>query len=347
VSRDERLVLAFAALHPERRRVLVEHWGGERAAVAAVRAGKAEGLDPGLVRPVEECRASVARAGCRVIMHGDRDYPTALLAIADPPDVLFVRGDIPAAPAVAVVGTRRCTAYGLRIAAGYGRAIAAAGWTLVSGLARGIDAAAHRGTVDAGGAGVAVLGCGLDVVYPREHGSLSDRLLGLGGAVVSEYPPGTPPNGWRFPPRNRIIAGLSAAAVVVEAAVTGGALITAVRAVEQGRPVFAVPGDIDREASAGCNLLIRDGAVPVLDPADLVEALSLVVGPPRLQPVAAEDPNPGGDVEAAALIGPAGVTVDVLAARLGVSGPALLAMIGRMEVAGTVRRVGDVLLPGR
>ena len=162
----------------------------------------------------------------------------------------------------------------------------------MSGLARGIDAEAHLGTVDAGGPGVAVLGSGSNVVYPAENRGLHDRLIEDGGAVVTEYPPGTPPEPWRFPPRNRIIAGLSAAVVVVEAAVKGGALITAAAALDQGKAVLAVPGDVGRPASEGCNLLIRDGAVPVLGPDDLVEAVSLIVGPPRarLRPGA----SPGG-----------------------------------------------------
>jgi DNA processing protein len=162
------------------------------------------------------------------------------------------------------------------VAHAYGVAIAAAGWILVSGLARGIDAAAHSGTVAAGGRGVGVLGCGIDVPYPRTTHHLRAGLLAHGGALATEYPPGTHPDSWRFPPRNRIIAGMAIAVVVIEAAERGGALITAHRAAESGVPVFAVPGDIDRETSRGCNLLIRDGAHPVLEPADLIEELTLV-----------------------------------------------------------------------
>ena len=168
-------------------------------------------------------------------------------------------------------------------------AIAGAGWVLVSGLARGIDGAAHAGTVTAGGAGIAVLGCGPDIHYPPEHRTLGDRLVEAGGAVVTEYPPGAAPEPWRFPLRNRIISGLSSAVVVVEAGVTGGALITAGYALAHGVPVFAVPGDVRRESSKGCNLLIRDGAHPVLDPDDLIEELSLVLGPPA--EVASEAPD--------------------------------------------------------
>ena len=167
-----------------------------------------------------------------------------------------------AAPAVAVVGTRKCTRYGLSLAESFGAALARAGWTTVSGLARGIDAAAHRGTLAAGGEAVAVLGSGVDVVYPQENRVIYDQIVAGQGAVISEYPPGTRPDRWRFPARNRLIAAISSAVVVVEAGAKGGALITARLAAEIGRPVFAVPGDVDRPASVGCNLLIRDGAIP-------------------------------------------------------------------------------------
>jgi DNA processing protein len=139
--------------------------------------------------------------GAAYTVPGDTVYPECLAALPDAPALLYVLGSIPQSPSVAVVGTRKCTAYGRRLAAAYGTAIAAAGWVLISGLARGIDGAAHRGTVESDGRGVAVLGCGLDVSYPREHAGLADRLVEAGGAVVTEYPPGTPPEAWRFPPR--------------------------------------------------------------------------------------------------------------------------------------------------
>ncbi|HLA66828.1 MAG TPA: DNA-processing protein DprA [Acidimicrobiia bacterium] len=345
VTRDDRLTVAFLGLHPDRVRVVVERCGGTADALASIRRGRVDGVDPLSAVPADAARAAVRAAGCTIVMLGDLDYPPALASIIDPPDVLFVTGSLPRSAGVAVVGTRRCTNYGTRIAAAYGRAIAEAGWSLVSGLARGIDGAAHEGTVEAGGVGVAVLGSGSDVVYPREHGPLRDRLLDLGGAVITEYPPGTPPNGWRFPPRNRIISGLADAVVVVEAATTGGALVTAARAAEQGRAVFAVPGDIDREASAGCNRLIRDGAIPVFDSTDLIEALGLVLGPPeeRSAPV----PSPAIEDDGPALVGPGGATVDDVGRRLGITGTALLAFLGRLELDGTIRREGELIFPGR
>ena len=201
-----------------------------------------------------------------------------LVGVAEAPSHLWVRGKAPSLPGVAIVGTRRCTEYGRSIARVLGHAVATAGWPVISGLARGIDAAAHVGTLDGGGDGFAVLGSGVDVIYPAENRGLADRLLEHSGGLISEYPPGTPPAPFRFPARNRIIAGLSRAVVVVEAAVTGGALITARLALDQGKEVLAVPGDIVRTTSEGCNLLIRDGAHPVLSAKDLIESLELILG---------------------------------------------------------------------
>lgn len=339
MTRSDRLALALLPLHPDRRRSLVESSGSASRALAAVRAGRVDGIDASLVQDPDAGLAALAKAGARPVMLGDDDYPAWLASIGDPPDVLFVIGDLPPQPGVAVVGTRRCTAYGRSIAAGYGRAIAAAGWPLISGLARGIDGVAHRATVEVGGVGVAVLGSGIDVVYPREHETLLRALIDGGGAVVSEYAPGAEPLGWRFPPRNRIIAGLSAAVVVVESAVTGGALVTAARAAEQGRVLFATPGDVGRAASVGCNLLIRDGAVPVFDPDDLIEALSLVLGPPDHPASRAEaEPSPE-DVPVT------GLTIDQFGEATGLQGADLLALIGRLEVEGKVRREGDRIVP--
>lgn len=277
---DAALRLAFAAMHPDRLGDLRHRYGGPdrtlRALLAAsgdVSASIRERISVG--GPAR--RAELDAHGIIAVSRDDERYPDALRRWPDAPGVLFVRGTMPSGRTIAVVGTRRCTAYGREVAKSYGKAIAAAGWILISGLARGIDGAAHRGTVDGGGQGIAVLGSGLDVVYPAEHRALADALLADGGAIVSEYPPGTAPEGWRFPPRNRIIAGLADAVVVVEAGDSGGALITASKAAEYGIPVFAVPGDVDRDTSRGTNRLIRDGAHPVLDADDLLEELSLVV----------------------------------------------------------------------
>jgi len=262
------------------------------------------------------------------------EYPEGLDDLEDSPD-LYLLGSLRTSPRIAVVGTRRCTRYGIDLAERFGRVISGAGWTVVSGLARGIDAAAHRGCLAARGHAVAVLGSGVDVCYPTENQTIYDGILESSGAIVSEYPPGTPPDRWRFPARNRIIAAMSAAVVIVEAARTGGALITARLAAEIGRPVFVVPGDIDRPASEGCNMLIRDGAHPVLGANDLVEELGLVVGPP-------EKGVPRASVD----IPQSGLTVDELTEHWSLPVSDTLARVGRLEIEGLIRRSGDRVIPG-
>jgi len=339
LSRDGRLRLAMAGLHPDRVRGLVEAYGSADAVVGAIRRGRIEvtrRAAEAVERPSEAIGEVLAGIGVQPIWLGDPGYPEALAVFPDAPDVLFVRGVIPTGPAVAVVGTRRCTTYGRSLARSCGSAIAAAGWVVVSGLARGIDAEAHRGLLDVGGPGVAVLGSGPNVIYPSENRDIHDSLVRGGGAVVTEYPPGTPPEAWRFPPRNRIIAGMSAAVVVIEAAVKGGALITAGAAIDQGKVVLAVPGDIDREASVGCNLLIRDGAVPVLGPGDLIEALSLIVGQP--QPRDAVDAE--GDRGVLAALGSVGSSLEDLVTVTGLGADEVLVEIAHLEAAGKVVRIG-------
>lgn len=272
--------------------------------------------------------------GHRLIKKTSAEYPVGLGDLEDPPS-LFVEGKVGEMPGVAVVGTRRCTRYGIDLAEAFGVAIARSGWTTVSGLARGIDAAAHRGCLRDGGHAVAVLGSGIDVCYPEENRPILDEILAEGGAVVSEYPPGTPPDRWRFPARNRIIAAMSSAVVVVEAAKTGGALITARLAAEIGRPVFVVPGDVDRPASEGCNLLIRDGANPVLGAADLIEELSLILGPPAREMVR----------ESEADLPPGGVALDDLSAHWSVTMSEALVRVGKLQLEGRVRRQGEMIVP--
>jgi len=272
--------------------------------------------------------------GHRLIKKTSAEYPVGLGDLEDPPS-LFVEGKVGEMPGVAVVGTRRCTRYGIDLAEAFGVAIARSGWTTVSGLARGIDAAAHRGCLRGGGHAVAVLGSGIDVCYPEENRPILDEILAEGGAVVSEYPPGTPPDRWRFPARNRIIAAMSSAVVVVEAAKTGGALITARLAAEIGRPVFVVPGDVDRPASEGCNLLIRDGANPVLGAADLIEELSLILGPPAREMVR----------ESEADLPPGGVALDDLSAHWSVTMSEALVRVGKLQLEGRVRRQGEMIVP--
>jgi len=212
-------------------------------------------------RMLREDQARVAQAGLTVIVWGDAEYPARLQAIASAPPVLYVRGalELEDEAAVAIVGSRRATAYGEEMARELARELGRRGLTIVSGLARGIDAAAHRGALEVGARTVAVLGSGLDQVYPPEHQGLAADVAGL-GALLSEFPLGTAPLRLHFPRRNRIISGLSLGVVVVEAGVESGALITAHHALEQGREVFAVPGRVHARYSEGCHRLIKAGA---------------------------------------------------------------------------------------
>jgi DNA processing protein len=212
-------------------------------------------------------------------------FPSLLGAIHDPPASLFLRGESDDGalnlPAVAVVGARSCSSYGRSVARSLGRELGAAGLVVVSGMARGIDGEAHRGALEGGGKTVAVLGCGIDRDYPAAHRELSRRICER-GLVVSEYEPGIEPAPWRFPARNRIIAGLCRATVVVEARERSGALITADFALEEGREVLAVPGEITSALSAGTNALLRLGATPVTCVADVLEAFGLQSAPREL-----------------------------------------------------------------
>lgn len=337
MSEEARLVLAATGIHPDRSRQLREEMGAAEAVgglasgrlSASARVRSAAGIDAGFVSE------RLSRLGVRPIFRGSRGYPSLLDRLPDAPDVLFLRGTLPSVPAVAIVGTRRCTGYGRSLARAMGAEVAAVGWATVSGLARGIDIAAHQGTLDNEGVGVAVLGSGPDVWYPHEHRDIGLNLA-TNGAVLTEYPPGTPPEPWRFPVRNRIISGMAEAVVVIEAAVKGGALITARTALDQGVPVFSVPGDIGRPSAEGCNLLIRDGAHPVLGVADLIEGLTLVMGRPPKVPL-----RPGGTPLLEAL-GETGSTADQLATDLELPIAELLGDLARLEASGTVRREGDV-----
>lgn len=218
---------------------------------------------------LENCR----QLGIRILTFQDAEYPNRLRNIYDPPFLLYVKGRLPPVdeePVIAVVGTRRCTPYGESCAEKLGYGFARGGAVVVSGLARGIDAAASRGALRAGGVPIGVVGGGLDVVYPPEHRYLYEDIAAA-GALLSEYPPGTAAERAHFPARNRIIAGLAVGTVVVEAPLRSGALITANTALEQGRDVFAVPGPIDAPASAGCNRILRDGGGIVTEVRDVLE----------------------------------------------------------------------------
>ncbi len=227
----------------------------------------------------ERLAADCQRAGVKLCAISQQEYPYILKEIFDPPQVLFYRGELqPQTARIAMVGARRFTPYGEGIALAFGEQLAAAGVTVVSGAARGIDTAAHRGALKSGRT-VAVLGCGVDVAYPAENRRLLAQIVESGGIVVSEYGPGTQPLPAFFPARNRIISGLACGTVVVEAASRSGSLITAHLALDAGRDVFAVPGSIYSEMSQGCNRLIQQGAKLVQCPADILEEYGLVAPP--------------------------------------------------------------------
>src|SRR5207253_8595993 len=223
-------------------------------------------------------RAGLAARGFRFLGRSDTGFPRLLRELHDPPPGLFLRGSADAEllshAVVAIVGARSCSSYGSQVARLLGRELAAAGLVVVSGLARGVDGEAHRGALEGGGATIAVLGCGVDRDYPAAHARLAAEIA-ESGLVVSEYAPGVEPAPWRFPARNRIVAGLAAASVIVEARERSGALITADFALEAGREVFAVPGEITSSLSAGTNALLRLGATPLTSAADVLEALGL------------------------------------------------------------------------
>ncbi len=226
---------------------------------------------------VARLAADLMACGAVLVLAGDREYPALLAEIAWPPDLLFLRGDVTALaePAVAVVGTRRATDYGKQATWRIVEGLVDAGLAIASGLASGIDAAAHEAALDVGGRTIAVLGCGIAACYPSTNAALMDRIIAEGGAVLSEYPPGMPPIRGNFPARNRIVSGLSLATVVVEAGARSGARITAGLAADQGREVFAVPGRIDRPTSIGSNRLLAEGAGVARHARDIVEALAL------------------------------------------------------------------------
>jgi DNA processing protein len=281
----------------------------------------------------ERFRRDLDARGLRFIARSDRAFPPLLGSIHDPPPGLFVRGarelDLLTRPSVAIVGARACSAYGAAVAADLGRELAAAGVVVVSGLARGVDAAAHRGALEAGTT-FAVLGCGIDRDYPRAH-TLLAAAVAARGLLVSEYPPGVEPAPWRFPARNRIVAGLTRATVVVEARERSGALITADLALDEGREVLAVPGEITSALSRGTNNLLRLGAVPVTCAADVLEAIGIEPPPTR------EPPTLEPRLELVrTVVADAATTADEIARLTGLGAGAVAATLAELELLGLI-----------
>lgn len=330
---------------------LLDAFGSPEAAwhASEVSLAAARGVGPAAAAAVVDARrtleparllARVQQSGSEALTWLDPRYPEVLRMIYDPPPVLYVQGKVSAlSRAVAVVGSRKASAYGLEVAAGLAYGLAAAGVTVVSGLARGIDGAAHEGALAAGGVTWAVLGCGLDRVYPPEHRPLGGAIR-REGLLLAEVPPGTPPQGENFPARNRIISGLSQAVVVVEAGARSGALITAEAALEQGREVMAVPGPVTDSRSAGANRLLKDGALLVEGAADVLQALGWAAGSASAASACAGGPGGDGSV-LLDLLGPAPVAADSLALRLGWGPARLQAALALLELGGWCSQLDD------
>jgi DNA processing protein len=274
----------------------------------------------------------------KAVRRREAAYPPLLRQLYDPPACIYLRdadADLLTRPCVAVVGARSCSPYGAEVARTLGRELGAAGVVVVSGLARGIDGEAHRGALAGAGPTVGVLGCGIDRDYPRSHAALARKVCAT-GLLVSEYPPGIEPAPWRFPARNRIIAGLSLATVVVEARERSGALITADFALELGRDVFAVPGEITVARSVGTNNLLRQGAAPLLGVDDVLDAVGVERAPSSKVPVSAS----AAHVLAVLADGPRGA--DELARACGCDSARVSAALLELELAGVVSATDGV-----
>lgn len=286
----------------------------------------------------QEAARQIARAGALGIIAVpllDPRYPPLLAATPDPPVLLWLRGDVTAIaqPSIALVGSRAATPYGLAMAGRLAGDLAAAGAVIVSGLARGVDSSAHAAALAAGGRTVGVLGCGVDRIYPAEHKDLAGRVE-QSGAIVSEFPAGVPPLPHHFPLRNRIISGLSAAVVVVEASGKSGALITAAAALDQGRAVMVVPGPVTGGRNRGGHLLLRDGAIMVESADDVLQEVGCVSGTLPSQGHVAAPPAAGSLPDAAHF------TVDDVAAQTGEPLQVVLARLLALELSGRIQRTG-------
>jgi DNA processing protein len=351
-SLTARRLMRLASRHPSATACLgaVRRGGGASSDADRERAGALDG---------DELLRTAREAGARFVTAEDAEYPSRLLDLYDPPAALFVRGGPLAEldPAVAMVGARNCSDTGREVAEAIARALAVAGVCVVSGGARGVDAAGHGGSLDAGGRTLAVLGSGIDVPYPSQNAGLLERAASA-GAVVSEYPPGTRAEPFRFPARNRLVAALAVGVVVVEGAAGSGSMITAEHAMDLGREVFAVPGPVTSELSHVPLSLIREGATMIRGADDLLEDLgfrSLVPSNEGVDPSAGRGDLPEESAEAGSGAGlppdearvlralDAPGPIDLVARRASIPLPRVLSALVSLELRGLVRRVGGRL----
>ncbi len=353
---DLRYWVAFnraPGIGPAKVRALLDHFGDLASAWHASAAELHEaGLDRRAVENLLTLRKSyqpesdlrkAERAGARILTWEDADYPIRLREIPNPPPVLYIKGTLVESDqwALAIVGTRRATTYGKEVARMFATELATNGVTIVSGLARGIDAVAHQAALEAGGRTLAVLGHGIDLVYPPEHRKLA-RQITEHGALVSDYPPGTQPEAVNFPPRNRIISGLSLGVLIVEAGETSGALITADFAAEQGRDVFAVPGNILARSSAGTNKLLQDGAAMALCAQDILEQLNMTMLAQHIEARATIPPQDETEKQLLSLLSCEPVHIDEIGRQLALPIAQVSSTLALMELKGLVRQVGGM-----
>lgn len=291
---------------------------------------------------LEQVWQQIQKEDIEVLTWLDDGYPARLREIDNSPPVIYMRGSLLEEDnwAVGIVGTRRMTSYGSQVTNEIAHALASSGITVVSGLARGVDAVAHRSTLNSGGRTIAVLGSGVDRIYPPEHRQLAKQIM-VNGALLSDYAPGTPPEGINFPPRNRIISALAKAVVVVEAGKQSGALITAAFAAEQGREVYAVPGNIYAPQSKGTNLLIQQGAQCMLDVQDILETLNLVMVDEH-RTARSVLPSDATEAQLYNMLGNEPLHIDEILARSELAIDKVSATLAVMELKGMVRQVGSM-----
>ena len=357
--RDVRYWIGFnrvIGVGPAKVRTLIDHFGDlEQAWRGDLTDLRDAGLDRRAIENVINTRQTlnldqeldrVVKAGARVLTWDDPEYPPLLRQLPEAPPVLYVKGQLTEADrewTVAIVGTRKASAYGRQVAETLASELARNGITVVSGLALGIDAVAHEYALRAGGRTLGVLACGIDQVYPPSHVKLASRILEQ-GALLTETPVGSPPEGGNFPARNRIISGLSLGTIVVEAGETSGALITADRALEQGREVFAVPGNIFAQSSRGTNRLLKEGATLITSVEDVLEALNLKLVAQHTEVRAAVRGVPEDATEAKlfGLLSADPIHIDQIVRESGLPVSQVSSTLALMELKGMVRQVAGM-----